>query len=995
MIRSDYSAMPALPGPLRLTPSFPFAGRSRELGALHALLPRADGEGRRAALLAGGPGSGKSRLVRELAHDLAHEDVLVLYGACDAVVRTAYGPFVEALDHLVRHGDELELGAALEAGEAELARLLPDLRNLDAPVATRPNADPDTERHRLHSAVVDLLTAAGARRPVLLVLEDVHWADAPTLLLLRHLVRAGVDARMLLVATYRDVEADVPAELSEALVDVWRTEGVIRVSVGGLSGGEVAEFVRLAAGVEPAEDVTAAIWELTEGNAFLVTELWRELVDSDAVEIGATGVRLVRPIGEIGTPETVREVVSQRLARLEPPTAEMLELAAIAGSEFELAVVRLALPLSEATLLDAVDEATRCGLLLEAPGRGLGYRFAHELVRRSVSDRLSAARRAESHLRVAEALEQMPARGETRARLAALAHHYAHAAPVGGGARAIDYNLLAAESATASLAFDEAAEHLRTALDIGISDPCEQASAYLELGRASHRAGRALEALGAFGEAARLARALGDAELLAQAAIGFEEACWRPGIHDAGSIELLVEATAASDERNTDLRVRLFGGLARALDFVGHYERAEAARAEAIRMARAAGDRAALGWVLSAAYWSRGVKTHEEINAMLAEASTIGEQLGDVEIHTEALAWLVPSFVALCDHDSARAALKRLFDAARRNSQPFHLHVAEHYASALALCDGDLPAAEAAAERSWEWSRLLTGRDASGVHGIQMFGIRREQGRLAELAPVIRVLAEDGRGGAWQPGLAALLAELGMETEARRELERVTDEALGDLRSSLWLASVVYLADACCVLADERVAAILYPEFAPQAGANVQIGHLVACYGAADRYLGGLASTLGEWERAEGHFEAARELNRRLGARTWLAHTDCEYARMLLRRGRLEDRPTVSALLGRSLALATEIGMPALAARVAALGEPVEPVPAHPDGLSGREVQILALVARGLSNRDIGSELSISEHTAANHIRSILRKTGCANRTEAAAYAHRRGLVAA
>ena len=981
-----------LPGPLRLTPSFPFAGRSRELGTLRTLLPRAENEGRRAALVAGEPGSGKSRLVRELAHAHEQEGAVVLYGACDSVVPTPYGPFVEALEHLVKHASALELRDALERGASELTRLLPDLPAQIGSSQPRPAGDPDTERHRLHGAVVDLLAETGRRAPVLLVLEDVHWADAPSLLLVRHLVRAGADVRMLLVATFRDAEADVPVELSETLVAVGRTEGVVRMRLGGLSGGDVAEFVRLVAGVEASAQMAATIEALTDGNAFFLTELWRELVETDGLQLGLAGMEFARSTGELGTPETVREVVSHRLERLQPPTAELLELAAIAGSEFGLDTVRRASGFQEGVLLDAVDEATRNGLLVETPGLRLTYRFAHELVRRAVADRLSAARRADLHLRVAEALEQMPAGGEARARLAALAHHYAQAAPVGAGERAIAYNLLAAESAVSALAFDEAISHLRTALELGLDDPRERAACVLDLGKASHRAGRSAEALAAFGEVAAIARALGDPELLAQAAIGYEEACWRPAIHDGSSITLLNEALEAIGEGDSATRVPLLGGLARALDFVGQNEQAAGARSEAIRLAHERNDRSSLGWVLSAAYWSRRVLPEHEINAMLAEASEIGVELGDVALHAEALAWLVPSYVNLCDHDAARAALDRTFDVARRMSQPFHLHVAEHYASALALCDGDLAGAEQAAERSREWSRLLTGRDASGTYGIQMFGIRREQGRLAELAPVIRVLAAGPHAGAWRPGLVAVLAELGMEAEARRELERVAAPELDELRTSLWLASAVYLTDACAELGDDRVAGLLYPELLPAAGTNVQIGHLVACYGSADRYLGMLAAACREWEVAEGHFVDALALNRSLGARTWVAHTAYEYARMLSASGRADE---AAPLFREALGLATEIGMPTLASRITPVGEPGQPVATMPDGLTEREVEILRLVARGLSNREIGASLHISEHTAANHIRSILRKTGCANRTEAAAYAHRRSLVPA
>jgi DNA-binding CsgD family transcriptional regulator len=374
---------------------------------------------------------------------------------------------------------------------------------------------------------------------------------------------------------------------------------------------------------------------------------------------------------------------------------------------------------------------------------------------------------------------------------------------------------------------------------------------------------------------------------------------------------------------------------------------------------------------------------------MLTEAIELAEELGDAELLAEAMNWRVSAFAALGDLESARREIILVRAAAERTAQPFMVHVAEHCGSAIALCDGRLADAEAMAERSHEWSRLLTGRDASGVYGIQMFGVRREQGRLAELAPVIRVLA--GTGGSWRPGLASLLTELGMEAEARHELERVRAEGVDAYRASLWHASLSYLADAAAALGDEATAALLYPELEPHAGSTVMIGHGVACYGSVDRYLGMLAATLGEWERAELHFEAAMAFNRRMGALTWLAHTAYEYGRMLVRR----DRARATALLGEAGALAELIGMPTLLGRVRALGAGPPAPPGPPDGLSFREVEILALVAKGLSNREIGSTLIISEHTAANHVRSILRKTGCANRTEAASYAHRHGLVAA
>jgi DNA-binding CsgD family transcriptional regulator len=270
-----------------------------------------------------------------------------------------------------------------------------------------------------------------------------------------------------------------------------------------------------------------------------------------------------------------------------------------------------------------------------------------------------------------------------------------------------------------------------------------------------------------------------------------------------------------------------------------------------------------------------------------------------------------------------------------------------------------------------------------------MFSVRREQGRLSEFAPVVRVLVQGEAGAAWRPGLAALLAELGMVDEARRELARIQRDGLDQYRQTLWLASLTYLADAARAVGDEATAALVYPELLPLAGASVMIGHGVALYGAADRYLGMLAATLGRPAEADRRFEAAAELERRMGASTWLAHTAYEHGRTLLESGEGER---AAPLLTEAVALAAAVGMPTLLARIRALGAPRPPAPL-PDELSKREADVLALIAEGLSNREIGRALHISEHTAANHVRSILRKTGCANRTEAAAYATRHGLA--
>jgi DNA-binding CsgD family transcriptional regulator/tetratricopeptide (TPR) repeat protein len=963
-------------------------GRARELALLRALLPHTPGEGGRVALVSGEAGAGKTRLGRELAAAVAAEGVVVLSGACDAAVRVPYRPFLDVVDQLVRSG----AGAGLEGVSAhELARLLPDVEAPGTGSGLPASSDPDTNRHRLHVAVAELLTEAARPAGMLLVIEDLHWADVPTLLLVRHLARVASDARVLLVVSYRDVGEDAGPELTETLIELRRNEAVARLRLGGLSAQDVAEFARANTGVEPDPELTEAIAELSGGNAFLVTELWRELVDTDGLTQFGGRLRLRRPAGTLETPESVQAVVSQRLDRLAPNTSIALETAAIAGAEFELDIVRMASGLEESDVVTAVDEAERQGLVVEARAAGLAYRFSHELLRLAVISRLTTLHRAQIHRRVAEALLTKDPLSERTDRLAVLAHHFAAAAPVGGTEQAIVYCLRAARAASHSLDFGETAELLRTALAFGIDDPAQVAEVYLELGYANHRAGRAIDALTAFGEAAELGRERDDAELLARAAVGVEEACWRPGLHDDASVLLLEEASAALGSEDSELRIRVLSGLARAKFLHGRADEAADAADESIAMARRVGDQRGLAQTLVGA-WAHSGSPTEQINAMLTEALEIGEELDDFDLRTEALGWLVPSYIALFDHHEARRLLGRLLEAARLQNQPFHLHVAEHYKSALALCDGDLPEAEAAATRSYEWSRLLAGGLASGAYGIQMFNVRREQARLAELAPVVRLLA-DRASSAWRPGLTALLAEVGMGAEARSMLKQTVGSELDQQRQDHWAAALTYLTDATVLLDDVASAERLYPALAPRQGSNAMIGHLVACFGATDRYLGMLAGVLGEWELAERHFEDAATLNERLGADTWLAHTFAEHARVLQRRGRVGDRDRVGSLTERARVLAGHHGLTRVENHVRELGVAGRGSPAVDDELSGRETDVLRLVARGLSNREVGRELFISEHTTASHIRSILRKTGCANRTEAAAYAHRHGLL--
>jgi len=474
-----------LPAPLVPSSPFPLVGRSDDLARLNALLKRAaDGEGA-FVLLTGEPGAGKTRLIRELAHGAAGEGVLVCYGASDATVTIPYQPLRDWLEFLLRVCDRDALAACAGDGCDVLARLAPAFGQVAGD-------DEPIDRYTLQTTVADFLRRLGDLRPLVLVAEDIHWADAESLALLARLARTVPAARVLVVASFRKPGEEIQPELAGTLADLLRLDGVERLAVGSLRTDDLGTFVRDVTAAPASAELVAAIEELTDGNALLVCELWRELVSTGAVDVSGSEVTLARPLGDIGGPESIGELVEHRLSRLSPSTGAMIELAAVTGPRFELGVVADAAGLDHAALTTAVEQAVRSGIIEELPAGPAG-RFTHELVRRGVYDRISGVRRAELHLRVGEALERGHA-ADPSGVLPELAHHFTLAAPVAGAQRAVDYNLRAADAAMASVAYTEAAAALSTALEFGIADPRERIRVQGELGNLYYETGRIAEA---------------------------------------------------------------------------------------------------------------------------------------------------------------------------------------------------------------------------------------------------------------------------------------------------------------------------------------------------------------------------------------------------------------------------------------------------------------------------------------------------------------------
>jgi tetratricopeptide (TPR) repeat protein len=448
----------ALPAPPMLNVAagvIRFVGRDNELQKMQSVWERAtDGE-RQLVLLAGEPGIGKTRLALEFATRRASEGATVLVGRSDEESLVPYQPFVEALNWYARVCPEAELRAQLAAigGGAELGQLVPELvrRISDLPVPAPINAD--GQRYRLFETVRTLLSAASAVRPMLLVFDDLHWADKPTLLLLRHLLRSSEPSALCLVGTYRESELARTHPLAEVLADLRREQSVTRLSLRGLDEEQTRGLIDLVAGPDLPPRLTSLVVNSTDGNPFFIAEMLRHLSETGALR------RLREPsslgVADLGLPEGVKEVIGRRLSRLSEECNRALSLASVVGRDFDLDVLIALGDIAEDRLLDVIDEGIRAQLIGEVAGTPHRFTFMHALIRETLYGELTTTRRVRLHRRVGEAIEQL-AGSKPSPPLADLAYHFAQAAPSGAADKAVDYATRAGDRAADGLALEEA-----------------------------------------------------------------------------------------------------------------------------------------------------------------------------------------------------------------------------------------------------------------------------------------------------------------------------------------------------------------------------------------------------------------------------------------------------------------------------------------------------------------------------------------------------------
>ena len=889
-----------------------FVGRVDESSTMTRAFDEAAAGRRQVVLVGGEPGIGKTALVAAAASAASREGAWVLYGRCDEDLFVPYQPWVEALSHLVAHcPDDLKAEHLADRGRV-LSRLVPDLdgRTRDAAPAA---VDDDAERHLLFDAVEDLLRRAADVAPVVLVLDDLQWADEATLQVLRHVAGAAGPQRLLVLGTFRSSEVDRDGTLAETLASLHRVPGVARLAVDGLGGTDLLALLETLAGQGMQTSGVAlrdAVLVETDGNPFFATELLRHLVETgDLCRDDGGNWHVTRDVARTGLPVSIREVVASRVRRLGPETERLLTVAAVIGRDIEVDLLAEVAGIAEDRVVDLCDAAVEAAVLHETAVVDR-YTFAHALVERTLHDSLSATRRARTHRAVAEALDARC--GEDPGdRVGALAHHWSHASGPDAAERAVHFAGMAGRRALRQLAPAEAVRWFTEALArlpdgqradaLGIDLRIGLGEAERLVGRPEHRV--------TLLEAAEDARTAGLPDLLVRAALANSDGKANAiGQVDDERVAILGAALDAVGPHDSIERARLLAVLSAELSFEPGGSSTTVA-AEAVAMARRVGDPQT--FVVVVAECSAGLVVPEHLQEHLvdvAEVARIADASGDPTLGV--LAHWSGGFAAADAgrRDELAEHALRLRAAAERTGIGTHRWFAAHMAVLDALFGGDLAAVDAALTEYQEIGNR-SGKEADTLTQAAAMIVTLAFYR-GELGPVIPMV-EFGREH--NPGLPVYSATLAWAHALEDDLvpaRRLLDEARADdfalPRDFIWTTGQCLWMQVAHVLGDRAAASVLLERLEP-------LGHMMACshasvIGAVRHYVGLGRMTVGDLDRAVEDLERAVELHRSVRAPHLVAMSECSLAAALATTGDGDDLARARTLAAAALRAADDGG---------------------------------------------------------------------------------------
>lgn len=907
----------------RVEPRSVFVGRDREMSELLVGLEEALAGRGRLFLLAGEPGIGKSRLADELAIKAKEIGARVDWGRCwEAGGAPAYWPWVQLLRSYLRNTDPESLSSQMGPGAADIAQMLPEVEQLLPDLSPPPAVDPEAARFRLFDATATFLGNAARAQPRVLVLDDFHVADTPSLLLLQFLAGQLADTRILVVVTYRDTELSRDHPLAAALAELVRHQVTSRLQLAGLREADVRQLIKLTTGQTPPDSVVSEVHRETEGNPLFVGEVVRLL---------AAEGNLDRPeevtSRRLGIPQGVREVIARRLSQLSEDHSNVLALAAVFGREFDLDALKRVAERSGDELLQILDDPAVARVFTDVPGVPGRLRFSHALVRDALYDELPPTRRLRLHRQSGEALEALYA-NDPESHLAELAHHFFEAAPTGVIGKAVDYARRAADRAVRLLAYEEAVRLYRMALQaldpVEPSDERTHCQLLLGLGDAQAKAGDEPGSKGSFLAAAEIARRLGDAENLAQAALGYAgRFVWARAGKDRHIVPLLEEALAALGVKDSPLRVRMMARLAGALRDQLPREPRGSLSAEAVEMARRIGDPATLAYALdgrcAVLLWP---ENPEERVALTTELVRVADGVGNLEKVVQGHYYRLMAFLELGDLHAVNSELDVIEGLAKELKQRPQLWLVDVTRATLALFKGRLEDAEQLIPKALAIGEQAQRSDAVLSYRVQSFTLARHRGKLDEVEPLIRQSVDEySARPMFRCMLALLVAELGRTDEAQLALGSLAADDFASLPpTNEWIFSMSMLAEVAELVGDAERARTMYSLLLQYAAYNGSTADYIST-GAVSRYLGLLASTMGRPDVADRHFDDALKMNERMGAAPWVAHTRFDHARMLLTRDLPGDRERAGELVAAALESCRELGMVVLEKRTSLLLE--------------------------------------------------------------------------
>jgi class 3 adenylate cyclase len=915
------AAEPTVPLPRRLalrpSISVDVVGRETEMALLADAAKRVfAGDGREVVLVSGEAGQGKTTLVADAARLAYSNGACVLFGHCEEDLATPYQLFAEAFGHFFVHADEARLRRLVEDHGSEWARLVPSLGERIPDLPASKATDADSERYLLFAAAVGLLTSISLDEPVVLILDDLQWADSGSLALLRHLTAAEHEMHVLVLGTFRDHELPQSPDLRETLGTLWRHKGVSRVRLGGLDEPGVRALLESISGQHLdvfGIGLAEVVHRETDGNPFFVTEVLRHLHDTGAIQQDPAGRWIsTGTLDRRALPESVREVIGGRVVRLGPDAQGALTTAAVMGRDFDLDVLQRATRIPVDALVDILEAAATSSLLQEVDGAPGQYNFGHALVQRTLYEDMGPTRRAHTHERVAQALEDFCG-GHPGTRVGELAHHWINATRPANLSRAIRYSQEAANAALSSLAPDDALRHYVKAVElcaeVADPDPVLLLDLAIGLGTAQRQIGDPSFRTTLL-DAAHQAAQIGDVDRLVAACLANDRGFFSGlGTIDREKVEILETALDLLPAAHPD-RALVLSTLCSELAHGSPLERRQALAEEAITIAESSGDDEVVVRVLNHLHVALQVPSMLEVGLARATQGLLrAERIGDPVLVFWASQWRAESAARACDLEEMDRCLAIHRAMAERLNQPVFTWGHSFVRSLRAQIAGDTDLAEQYATEALEIGNDGGQPDAGIFFGAQFNIVSGQRGTQSELAPLIEKMAAE-TPDIPRTFFISLLAKVHVEgdrvDQAAELLKEFAAAGFELPLDQVWLTGMVDFAEAAIECRDRDSAGPLFDQLEPWAAQLPATGG--SALGPVSHYLGGLATVLGRFDQADAYFTQAAGINDRMSAKFFAARTDLSWGKMLAERRAPGDIERARDLLTTSMSAAAANG---------------------------------------------------------------------------------------